>query len=70
MSWHHHNKTTKQNKIICDPSIFGMFSFLLEAIFGNVIASLCVSITCVCVCQSQACPHDNSSLVQAKITKF
>ena len=28
---------------------------------------VCVS---VCVCQSWACPHDNSSLIQARITKF
>ena len=28
---------------------------------------VCVS---VCVCQSRACPHDNSSLVQARFTKF
>ena len=25
---------------------------------------------CVCVCQSRACPHDNSSPSQARITKF
>ena len=36
-----------------------------------VIASVCVSMyLAVCVYQSRAGPHDNSSLVQAKITKF
>ena len=32
---------------------------------------MCVSV-CVCqsVCQSLACPHDNSGPVQARITKF
>ena len=34
---------------------------------GIVVACVCVS---VCVCQSWACPHDNSPLVQARITKF
>ena len=32
---------------------------------GIVVACVCVS-----VCQSWACPHDNSPLVQARITKF
>ena len=32
---------------------------------------LCLCICqCVCVSQSLACPHDNSSAVQARITKF
>ena len=73
MSWHHLDKATKQNKISCDPSISGMFCFLLEAIFGPRVMSLPVSVCpCVrmCVYQSRACPHDNSSLVEAKITKF
>ena len=30
----------------------------------------CGSIACVCVYESLACPHDNSSPVQARITKF
>ena len=30
---------------------------------------VCVSV-CVCVYQSRACPHDNSSPIQAKTTKF
>ena len=38
--------------------------------FGNiVIACVCVSVS-VCAYQSLACPHDNSSPVQARITKF
>ena len=42
--------------------------FLLpEASFGLRVLSLPVS---VCVHQSLACPHDNSSPVQARITKF
>ena len=49
--------------------------FLPEASFGlrvlssplSVYLSVCV---CVCVYQSLACPHDNSSAVQARITKF
>ena len=30
---------------------------------------VCVSV-CLCVCQSRVCPRDNSSPVQARITKF
>ena len=47
--------------------------FLPEASFGlRVLSSpasvgLCVRVG---VYQSQACPHDNSSLIQARITKF
>ena len=38
---------------------------------GIVIAPVCVSVSVsVCVYQSLACPHDNSSAVQARITKF
>ena len=40
---------------------------------GIVIVCVCVSFrvaVCVCVYQSLACPHDNSSTVQARITKF
>ena len=40
---------------------------------GIVIACVCGSVclcVCVCVCQSRACLHDNSSLIQARITKF
>ena len=40
--------------------------FLPEASFGLRVLSLPVS---VCVCQLLACPHDNSSPVQARITK-
>ena len=36
---------------------------------GIVIACVCVS-GCPCVYQSLACPHDNSSAGQARITKF
>ena len=38
---------------------------------GVVIACVCVSVrVSVCVYQSLACPHDNSSAVHARITKF
>ena len=38
---------------------------------GIVIACVCGSVCpCVCVYQSWACPHDNSSSIQARITKF
>ena len=38
---------------------------------GIVIACVCVSVrVSVCVYQSLACPHDNSSAVHARITKF
>ena len=47
--------------------------FLPEASFGLRVLSLpacvCVSV-CLCVRQSWACPSDNSSTVQARITKF
>ena len=36
---------------------------------GIVIACVCGSV-CVCVYQSRACPDDNSSPIQARITKF
>ena len=45
------------------------YHFLPEASFGLRVLSLPVSV-CVCVYQSLACPHDNSSPVQARITKF
>ena len=40
---------------------------------GIVIACVCGSVcpcVCMCVYQSRACPHDNSSPIQARITKF
>ena len=38
---------------------------------GIVITHVCVSFSVsVCVYQSLACPHDNSSAVQLKLTKF
>ena len=38
---------------------------------GIVIGCVCGSVcSCVCVFQSRACPHDNSSLIQARIIKF
>ena len=38
---------------------------------GIVIACICVSVrVSVCVYQSLACPHDNSSAAQPRITKF
>ena len=49
--------------------------FLPEASFGLRVlllpACVCVCVSmCVCVRQSWACPCDNSSTVQARITKF
>ena len=45
--------------------------FLPEASFGlRVLLSPASVGQCVCVYQSWACPHDNSSPVQARITKF
>ena len=54
-----------------------LLSLNLEFIFtrgqfwpsGIVIACVCGSV-CVCVYQSLACPGDNSTLIQARITKF
>ena len=43
--------------------------FLPEASFGLRVLSLPASV-CPCVYQSLACPHDNSSSRQARITKF
>ena len=38
---------------------------------GIVVACVCVCVSvCLSVCQSRVCPRDNSSLVQARITKF
>ena len=40
---------------------------------GIVVACVCVCVclsVCLCVCQSRVCPRDNSSPVQARITKF
>ena len=42
---------------------------------GIVVACVCVCVcvrlsVCPSVCQSLACPHDNSSPVQVRITKF
>ena len=48
-------------------------SFLPEASFGLRVLSLPASVclyVCLCVHQSRACPRDNSSPVQARITKF
>ena len=36
---------------------------------GIVVACVCVCV-CLSVCQSRVCPRDNSSPVQARITKF
>ena len=47
--------------------------FLPEASFGLRVLSSPLSVylsVCLCVYQSLACPHDNSSAVQARITKF
>ena len=53
------------------------FQFLPEASFGLRVlplpASVCLCVRVFvrpCVCQSRACLHDNSPLVQARITKF
>ena len=46
-------------------------TFLPEVSFGHRVLSSPVSVgLCVCVYQSRACPHDNSSPSQARITKF
>ena len=48
------------------------YSFFTRGQFrpsGIVIACICGSV-CVCVYQSRACPHDNWSPIQARITKF
>ena len=37
---------------------------------GNQCTKSCVSFSVCGVYQSRACPHDNSSLIQARITKF
>ena len=40
---------------------------------GIVVACVCVCVclyVCLSVCQSRVCPRDNSSPVQARITKF
>ena len=51
--------------------IFMKLSFLPEASFGLRVLSSPASVgLCVCVYQSRACPHDNSSPIQARITKF
>ena len=51
--------------------IFMKLSFLPEASFGLRVLSSPVSVgLCVCVYQSRACTHDNSSPIQARITKF
>ena len=44
-------------------------SFGLRVLLLPASVCLCVRVS-VCVCQSWACPHDNSPLVQAIITKF
>ena len=61
-----------QNWFFCNarmPPFLQIIHFLPEASFGLRVLSLPVSV-CVCVYQSLACPHDNSSPVQARITKF
>ena len=51
--------------------IFMKLSLLPEASFGLRVLSSPASVgLCVCVYQSRACPHDNSSPIQARITKF
>ena len=55
------------------PSLSFTHSFLPEASFGLQVLSFPASV-CLCdyqsVCQSLACPRDNSGPVQARITKF
>ena len=47
------------------------FWFLPEASIGLRVLSSPLSVyLSVCVYQSLACPHDNSSAIQARITKF
>ena len=48
--------------------IFLHFQFFTRGLFWPL--GIVVACVCVCVYQSLACPHDNSSPVQARITKF
>ena len=48
-----------------------MFAFLPEASFGPRVLSLPASASvCVYLCQSLACPCDNSGPIQSRTTKF
>ena len=53
-------------------SFSSLLKFFIRGQFwpsGIVVASVCLSV-CLCVRQSLACPRDNLSPVQARITKF
>ena len=70
------NQLAINRPLVADRSPTGR-RFLPEASFGLRVLSLpaCVCVcVCVCVClcvrQSWACPSDNLSTVQARITKF
>ena len=65
------------NSIISDFSIFGIHRVIFTRgqfwPSGIVVACVCVCVcVCVCpyVCQSLACPRDNSGPVQTRIAKF
>ena len=58
------------NQVLTHFSDFDIW-FLPKASFGLRVLSSPASVgLCVCVYQSRACPHDNSSPIQARITKF
>ena len=53
--------------------VIGGIVFSPEASFGLRVLSSPMSVylsVCVCACQSLTCPHDNSSTIRARITKF
>ena len=69
----HDDNIRPPNYVSVHSKKYAHLSFLPEASFGlRVLSSpasvgLCVR---VCVYQSRACPHDNSSPIQARITKL
>ena len=75
--WYRSGSTLAQTMACCpmSPSHFlNQCWFITRGQFwplGIVIACVYGSVCpCVCVYQSRACPHDNSSPIQAQITKF
>ena len=68
----HSRKLLPRSAFTCNISNFHEAFLFTRGQFwpsGIVIACVCGSV-CVCVYQSRACPHDNSSPIQARITKF
>ena len=54
-------------KVIFTRGQFWPSGIVIACVCGSVCPCVCM---CVCVYQSRACPHDNSSPIQARITKF